>query len=214
MIFSDRIEAGVKLGERLAGEAGPDTIVLGIPRGGVVVAREVARALGVPLDVIVPRKLGAPANPELAIGAVAPDGTLVLDERLVRMLGVSDEYIARESERQIEEIHRRLDAYRGGRPPLRVDGRTCIVVDDGVATGSTAQAACESIKRQGAKRVTLAVPVAPPDTVGRLASVADEVVALATPEPFHAVGQWYLHFPQVSDEEVVDALAREGGALT
>jgi predicted phosphoribosyltransferase len=214
MIFADRTEAGGKLGERLAEEAGPDTVVLGVPRGGVIVAREVARALGAALDVIVPRKLGAPANPELAIGAVAPDGTRVLDERLVRILGVTDEYVARESEKQIEEIHRRLEAYRGGRPPLRVEGKSCIVVDDGVATGSTALAACESLKRQGAKRVVLAVPVAPPDTVSRLAAVADEVVTLATPEPFHAVGQWYVRFAQVTDDEVVDALAAEGGAVT
>lgn len=207
MIFGDRTEAGVQLGDRLAAEVEPDTIVLGIPRGGVLVAREVALRLGAPLDVIVPRKLGAPANPELAIGAVGPDGTTVLDDRLVRMLGVSEEYVARETLRQLEEIRRRVETYRAGREPLELAGKVCIVVDDGIATGSTAHAAVQSCKGMGAKRVVLAVPVAPPETVERLSGIADEVVALATPEPFHAVGQWYRRFPQLSDDEVMEALA-------
>src|SRR5437867_7839237 len=159
MIFSDRGEAGRKLGAAL-GER-PGALVLGIPRGGVIVASEVATAIGGRLDVIVTRKLGAPGNPELGIGAVAADGTTVLDERLVRAMGVPDEYIAREVARQVQEIHRRLDVYRRGRPPLAVEGRTCVVVDDGVATGGTAEVALRSVRRQRAREVILAVPVAP-----------------------------------------------------
>src|SRR5919106_1909892 len=139
VIFSDRADAGRKLGEALGPR--PDALILGIPRGGVVIAREVAAITGGELDVIVPRKLGAPMNPELGIGAVAADGTTVLDERLVGALGVSDQYIAKEVARQIEEIHRRVDLYRRGRPPLEVAGRDCVVVDDGVATGGTAEVA-------------------------------------------------------------------------
>lgn len=183
--------------------------MLGIPRGGVVVAAEVARATLGTLDVIVPRKLGAPINPELGIGAVAPDGTTVLDERLVDVLGVTDEYVAAEVARQINEIHRRLAIYRAGRPPLEVEGEECIAVDDGVATGGTAEVALRSLKAQGARSVTLAVPVAPEESLERLGQVADEVVCLETPEPFAAVGQWYARFPQVSDDEVLAAL-RDG----
>lgn len=204
MIFSDRREAGRKLGEALG--ARPGSLVLGIPRGGVVVAAEAAPRVQGTLDVVVPRKLGAPMNPELGIGAVASDGTAVLDERLVRTLGVGEEYIRQEVARQVEEIQRRIDRYRAGRPPLDVDGKECIVVDDGVATGGTAEVALQSLKRQGAKTVVLAVPVAPRESLSRLGAVADEVVCLETPEPFSAVGQWYESFPQVSDEEVLEAL--------
>jgi putative phosphoribosyl transferase len=210
VIFTDRVEAGERLAERLRALAGPDAIVLGIPRGGVVVAREVARSLGLPLDVVVPRKLGAPANPELGIGAVAPQARVV-DEFLVRRLGVSPEYLERETARQLEEIQRRVETYREGRPPLDVTGETCIVVDDGVATGSTAEAACLSLQRQGAARVILAVPLAPPETTEKLRACADDVVVLEQPEPFYAVGQWYRNFPQLTDEEVIEAL-RESAA--
>ena len=203
-MFSDRREAGRKLGEALG--ARPGALILGIPRGGVIVAREVAEATGGYLDVIVPRKLGAPANPELGIGAVAADGTTVLDQRLVDALGVSDDYIAKEVARQVGEIHRRLEMYRRGRPPLHVAAHEVVLVDDGVATGGTAEVALRSVKAQGAARVTLAVPVAPAESLARLSAVADEVVVLATPWPFAAVGQWYLSFDQVSDDEVLEAL--------
>jgi len=203
-MFSDRREAGRKLGEALG--ARPGALILGIPRGGVIVAREVAEATGGDLDVIVPRKLGAPANPELGIGAVAVDGTTVLDQRLVDALGVSDDYIAKEVARQVGEIHRRLEMYRRRRPPLDVAGREVVVVDDGVATGGTAEAALRSVKAQGAARVTLAVPVAPAESLARLSAVADEVVVLATPSPFAAVGQWFRSFDQISDDEVLKAL--------
>jgi len=206
VIFSDRREAGRKLGGAL-GER-PGALILGIPRGGVIVAREVADVTGGELDVIVTRKLGAPSNPELGIGAVAPDRTTVLDQSLVRALGVSDEYVAKEVARQVGEIVRRLELYRTGRPPVVVLGRECIVVDDGIATGGTAEVALRSLKTQGAAKVTLAIPIAPGETVARLGGVCDETVCLATPEPFAAVGQWYERFDQVSDEEVLAALGR------
>lgn len=196
------------LGEALGERAG--ALVLGIPRGGVIVAVEVAPVTRGMLDVVVPRKLGAPANPELGIGAVAADGTTVLDERLVNALRVTEEYIAAEVARQLKEIKRRLALYRAGRPRLSVSGRDCIVVDDGIATGGTAEVAVRSLRAQGARSVVLAVPVAPYESIERLSAVADEVVCLATPEPFAAVGQWYAHFPQVSDAEVLVALGAEG----
>ena len=207
MIFSDRREAGRKLGEALGSR--PGALILGIPRGGVIVAREAADVNGGELDVMVTRKLGAPVNPELGIGAVAPDGTTVLDERLVRALGVSEQYLAKEVARQVEEIHRRLEMYRRGRPPLQPDGRECVVVDDGIATGGTADVALRSIRKQGASKVVLAVPVAPQESLERLSAACDEVVCLATPSPFAAVGQWYRRFDQVSDDEVLEALGAE-----
>ncbi len=204
--FADRTEAGRLLGELLSGTgAGGAVVVLGIPRGGVVVAAEVASALGAPLDVVVPRKIGAPFNPELGLGAVAP-GVRVLDERLIRDLGVSDSYLEQEIGAQEREIERRLEAYRGGRPPVDVHDATAIVVDDGVATGGTAVAALRWARAAGAREVVLAVPVAPRQAMAMLEAEADRVVALATPEPFHAVGQWYRDFDQVADSAVVAVL--------
>jgi predicted phosphoribosyltransferase len=211
VIFDDRLDAGQRLAEALKEHAGPDAVILGIPRGGVVVAEVVARVLGAPLDVVVPRKVGAPGNPELGLGAVAP-GVRVLDPWLIERLGVSEEYLEREIGAQEREIERRLHAYREGRPPVDVAGKTAVVVDDGVATGGTAVAALRWAKAQGAEKVVLAVPVAPPQTMSRLESEADGVVTLATPEPFFAVGEWYRIFDQTSDDEVVAALAR--GAQT
>ncbi len=209
MLFADRTEAGRKLGERLADDLGKDAaaVVLGIARGGVVVAAEVADCLGAPLDIVVPRKVGAPFNPELGLGAVAP-GVQVLDEYLIRELGVTREYLDAEIAAQEREIARREEAYRGGRPPVEVRDRVAIVVDDGVATGGTAVAAVRWAKAQGAKEVVLAVPVAPPQAEALLEREADRFVALVTPEPFHAVGQWYRDFDQVSDEGVVAILGR------
>lgn len=205
MIFRDRIEAGRRLAQEFARLEGQDVVVLGIPRGGVEVGAEVARAHGWPLDTVIPRKVRAPGNPELGLGAIAP-GVRVLDERMIRTLGVSDEYLEREIAEEEEEIRRRADAYRGGRPPVPLEGKVAVVVDDGVATGGTAVAALRWARDQGASRVILAVPVAPAAAVGKLAREADEIVALETPEPFFAVGQWYLDFPQTSDEEVVARL--------
>jgi predicted phosphoribosyltransferase len=212
-IFEDRVDAGQRLAEALKELAGAGTVVLGIPRGGVIVAEILARTLGVALDVVVPRKVRAPGNPELGLGAVAP-GVRVLDPWLIERLGVSEDYLEREVAAQEAETVRRLLTYRAGRPPVDLAGRTVIVVDDGVATGGTAVAALRWARAQGADWVVLAVPVAPPQTLDRLRHEADEVVALATPEPFLAVGEWYEVFDQTSDEEVVAALARAGGTAT
>jgi predicted phosphoribosyltransferase len=210
MIFEDRRSAGEALATALIEHAGTECVVLAIPRGGVIVGEAVARALGAPLDVVIPRKIGAPGNPELGIGAVAP-GVTVLDPRLVRMLDVGEEYLERETAAQEHEIERRQRAYRGDRPPAEVEGRVAIVVDDGIATGATAAAALRWARGQGARRVVLAVPVAPPQALGRLREEADEIVVLATPEPFLAVGEWYRRFDQTEDDEVVSALASAGG---
>lgn len=211
MIFEDRIDAGERLAEALKEHVGPDAVVLGIPRGGVIVAEVVARTLGVPLDVVVPRKVGAPGNPELGLGAVAP-GVRVLDPWLIERLGVTEEYLEREIAAEEAETVRRLRVYRGDRPPLDLTGKTAIVIDDGVATGGTAVAALRWARAQGAERVILAVPVAPPQTMERLRHEADDVVVLATPEPFFAVGEWYRRFDQTTDEEVVEALRRAAGS--
>jgi putative phosphoribosyl transferase len=211
-MFADREDAGRQLAAILTDLAGEDVVVLGIPRGGVEVASVVAESLGAPLDVVIPRKVGAPGNPELGIGAVA-ENVEVLDERLIRVLGVREDYLRQEIDAQQEEIRRRSAAYRGNRPPVPLQGKVAVVIDDGVATGGTAAAALRWARAQGAGRVILAVPVAPADAVGRLRQEADEVRVLATPEPFYAVGQWYDSFPQVSDERVVELLlARSGGS--
>jgi putative phosphoribosyl transferase len=210
-VFGDRTEAGERLAEALERYAETDAAVLAIPRGGAIVGEVVARALHAPLDVVVPRKIRAPGNPELGIGAVAP-GVRVLDERMVRMLGVSTGYLEREIADQEREIQRREHAYRQGRPPIQVRGRVAIVVDDGVATGGTAVAALRWARASGAASVVLAVPVAPPQSIPRLASEADRVVVLDTPEPFLAVGEWYRSFDQTTDAEVVEALGRAARA--
>ncbi|HEX2069782.1 MAG TPA: phosphoribosyltransferase family protein [Actinomycetota bacterium] len=189
---------------------GRPVVVLGIPRGGVEIGAVVANALGAELDVVIPRKVGAPGNPELGLGAVA-EGVQVLDDHLMRMLGVGEDYLRREIEAQEVEIRRRSAAYRANRPALSLSGKVAVVVDDGVATGGTAIAALRWAGAQGADKVVLAVPVAPKEAVKRLQREADEVRVLATPEPFYAVGQWYDDFPQVSDERVVELLAASAG---
>jgi len=201
------VDAGERLAKALLDYTGRDVVVLAIPRGGVIVGEVVARHLGAPLDVVVPRKIGAPGNPELGLGAIAP-GVRVLDDRLIQMLGVSPQYLEQEIVAQEGEIERRMAAYRAGRPPVNVAGKVAVVVDDGVATGGTAVAAVRWARGQGASTVVLAVPVAPGAALGRLRKEADYVVVLAAPEPFFAVGEWYRRFDQVSDEEVVAALAR------
>ena len=205
-MFHDRIEAGGLLARRLLHLRDQDVVVLGLPRGGVPVAAEVARALGAPLDLIVVRKLGVPYQPELAMGAIGEHGTRVLDERVVRMAGISADQLHDVEARERAELERRVRRYRSGRRPEPLAGRTALIVDDGVATGSTAQAACQVARAMGAARVVLAVPVAPPDWGDRLARHADELVSVATPEPFMAVGQWYRDFSQVSDDDVVRLL--------
>ena len=204
-VFADREEAGGKLARALSHLPDQGVVLLAIPRGGVELAAVVARERGWPLDVVIPRKIRAPGNPELGLGAVAP-GVRVLDARMVRSLGVSDAYLEREIAEEETEILRRSDAYRRGRPPADLRGATAVVVDDGVATGGTAVAALRWARAQGADRVVLAVGVSPADSLERLRGEADEVVCLATPRPFHAVGQWYRDFPQVGDERVVALL--------
>jgi putative phosphoribosyl transferase len=206
MIFRDRREAGESLADALKELAGRDGVVLAIPRGGVVVGHAVAQELGMPLDVVIPRKVGAPGNPELGLGAVAP-GVRVLDERLVKELGVTEDYLETEITAQEREIARREKAYRAGRPPVDVAGKVGVVVDDGIATGGTSVAACRWARRADSAEVVLAVPVAPRQARGMLQSEADHLVVLSTPDPFFAVGQWYRDFEQVSDEEVVSLLA-------
>jgi putative phosphoribosyl transferase len=208
--FEDRREAGQRLAEALSDFAGQDVVILGIPRGGVVIAAVVADRLGAPLDIVIPRKVGAPGNPELGLGAVA-EGVEVLDERLLDVLGVTEGYLRREVAAQQEELRRRADVYRGGRDPVELAGKVAIVVDDGVATGGTAIAAIRWARNQDAAKVVLAVPVAPGEALDRLRQEADEVVALAAPEPFYAVGQWYADFPQVSDREVIELLSGRTG---
>jgi putative phosphoribosyl transferase len=205
-MFFDRRDAGRRLADALADLAGEPLVVLGIPRGGVEVAAAVAASLRAPLDVVVPRKVGSPGNPELGLGAVA-EGVEVLDERLIGVLDVSQEYLDEEIAAQRAEIARREAAYRGDRPPVDISGKVAVIVDDGVATGGTAAAALRWARSKGAARVILAVPVAPPDAARRLGKDADDVRVLYAPERFHAVGQWYLSYEQVPDERVVELLS-------
>jgi putative phosphoribosyl transferase len=209
-VLADRREAGVQLADALRNLAGENVVVLAIPRGGVEVGAVVADELGAPLDVVIPRKIGAPGNPELGLGAVAGE-VEVLDHDLIDRLAVSEDYLRAEIAAQREEIARRERAYRGDRPPVEVEGRTAIVVDDGVATGGTALAAVRMARALGASSVVLAIPVGPRQAVPRLEREADRVVILRTPEPFYAVGQWYGDFPQVSDERVVELLSTRPG---
>ncbi len=207
MRFRDRMEAGQLLAKELAALGSQkDVIVLGVPRGGVVVAYEVAKRLNAPLDVYITRKIGAPYNPELAIGAVASDGTLVLDQSLIRSMGVPDDYVRTETERQRKEIERRLSAYRGPRPEPDLQGKTVVLVDDGVATGATILASLRAIRQRKPAQLILAVPVGPEDTIRVLSQEADRVVCLYAPEVFWAVGAFYAIFDQTSDAEVVRLL--------
>jgi len=204
--FSDRADAGKRLASALTNFAGKNAIVLTIPRGGVVVGYEISKALRLPLDVIIPHKIGAPDNAELAIGAMTEDGTIILDKSLVSYLGVSEEYIKAESERQKHEINRRLKMYRQNEPYANLSGTDVIIVDDGIATGSTMKAALASVKNRGARSVTVAVPVGPPSTINELKRQADRVVCLYMPEYFGAIGQFYRDFNQTTDEEVIELL--------
>jgi putative phosphoribosyl transferase len=204
--FVDRVDAGKRLASELKNFSGKKGIVLSIPRGGVVVGYMIAKTLNLPLDIIIPRKIGAPENPELAIGAVAEDGTAILDQNLIKYLGVSREYIKEETERQKQEIRRRLKLYRQDASYPDLKGLDVIVVDDGIATGSTMKAALASVKNRGASSITVAVPVGPPSTIVELEKMADRVVCLYTPEFFQAIGEFYRDFSQTSDEEVIGLL--------
>ena len=209
MRYADREEAGTRLAAAIVRVVPGPAVVLGIPRGGVIVAVPVANALRAPLDVVVPRKVGAPFNPELGLGAVAP-GVRVLDETLIARLSVSADYLEGEIARQEAEIARRTAAYRGDRPAVELEGRTAVIVDDGVATGGTALAAAAWARAQRAPTVVFGAPVGPPETAARLAAACDAVVLLQTPFGFSAVGEWYDRFDQVTDDEVRAALAAAG----
>ncbi len=205
-LFRDRADAGAQLAQALQGYRGQDVLVLGIPRGGVVVAAEVARRLGAELDVIVARKLGAPISRELAIGAVTADGERYLNEDILRELRVPEHYVQTVTEEEQAEARRREERFRAGRPPARIAGRTVILVDDGLATGATMHAAVRSVRRQRPARLVVAVPVGARETCEELRAEADEVVCLFQPEPFWAVGAHYRHFEPVDDATVQELL--------
>jgi len=220
MPFRDRREAGRQLAERLSGLRASSPLVLGLPRGGVPVAFEVANTLGAPLDVLVVRKLGVPFQPELGMGAVGEDDVRVLNPDVLRQAGVTETQLAAVETRERAEVEERAVRLRRGRPAIPLQGRTVVIVDDGLATGGTARAAVQVARARGADRVILAVPVAPPETVAALRREADDVVAVETPEPFFAIGGWYTDFSPTSDDEVVQLLARSaadrevGGAVS
>lgn len=210
MVFVDRVEAGRRLAGRLEhlSRRPGQPVVLGLPRGGVPVAAEVAAALDAPLDVLVVRKLGVPSQPELAMGALGEGGVRIVNQDVVRVAGITEHAWSRVEEQEQAELERRARRFRAGRPRTSLEGRTALVVDDGVATGSTARAACQVARAQGASHVVLATPVAPPGWTARMGDAADEYVSLETPDPFVAIGQFYVDFSPTSDEEVVACLER------
>jgi predicted phosphoribosyltransferase len=208
--FQDRTDAGRRLAGELTEYARrPDVLVLALPRGGVPVAYEVARELNAPLDVFLVRKLGVPGQEELAMGAIATGGVRVLNDSVIDMLHVPDRVIDAVAEKEQRELVRREVEYRGDRPAPEVRGRTVILVDDGLATGSTMRAAAEALKHEGAERLVVAVPVAPPETCEAFRREVDEIVCAVTPEPFYGVGMWYDDFSQTTDEEVRALLDRQ-----
>ncbi len=209
--FADRSDAGRQLAARLLPLADQRPLVLGLPRGGVPVAAEVAALLGAPLEILAVRKLGAPHNPEYGIGAIAEGGTRVFDPEALALLEINGGELTSIVERESAELGRRVEAYRGDREPVSPRDRTVIVVDDGVATGVTDTAALRQVRHHRPRRLILAVPVCPPDSLVRLRDEADEVVCLAAPPRLQGVGQWYADFGQVTDAEVIAALARAHG---
>jgi predicted phosphoribosyltransferase len=210
--FRNRTDAGRQLAGKLAAYADrPDVVVLALPRGGVPVASEVARALGAPLDVFVVRKLGVPGHEELAMGAVATGGLRVLNDEIVHGLDIPEREIAAVADRELHELSRRERLYRGDHPPPDVGGRTVILVDDGLATGATMRAAVQALRQQQPARIVVAVPTASPDTCEALKAAADDVVCAMTPEPFFAVGHWYDDFTQTTDDEVARSLGTPKG---
>ncbi|NGX41927.1 MAG: putative phosphoribosyl transferase [Chlamydiae bacterium] len=213
MIFRDRIEAGEKLASELFKYKNKeDTVIIGLPRGGVPVAYEVAERLNLPMDIVCPRKIGAPMNKEFAIGAITETGEGIFDTNTIARLHIPKEYIDEEVKAEKVEAQHRLEAYREGRPPRNLKDKTVLIIDDGLATGSTMKAAIKSIKAEGAKKIVVAVPVSPPDTVAEVRDIVDEVVCLDAPIFFQAVGQFYEDFRPTEDEEVVELMkiSRQG----
>ena len=208
--FVDRGDAGRRLAERLAPYKDERPVVFALPRGGVPVGAEVARSLGAPLEVVVSRKLGAPDQPEFGIGAVAPGDVRVLNERAVRVLGIPEDYLERVTERESAEVERRLRLFRGDRPYPDLEGRTAILVDDGLATGVTARAALRTLRRMEPERLVLAVPVCAPQTAALIRPEADDLLCLIAPTDLKAIGLWYESFEQVPDEEVIRLLEEAG----
>jgi len=208
MTFQNRNDAGLRLAKKLRAYAGrDDVLVLGIPRGGVPVAFHVAAELGAPLDVFVVRKLGAPSQPELAFGAIASGGIRIIDAQIVEAMEISQAQIERIVEEEQRELHRREHAYRGGRAPLKLEGKTVILVDDGIATGASTRAAIAALRQLKPARIVLAAPVAPASTCRGLKGEIDDLICLHTPETFYAIGEFYEDFSQVPDEEVTTLLA-------
>ena len=210
MLFTDRADAGKKLARRLLQLKDKKPVVLALPRGGVPVAFEVAKALGAPLDLVLVRKIGVPFQEEYALGAIADGGEpeLVIDENIRRSLNIPEDYVERAKAEALEEIERRRRVYLGKRAPVEVAGRTAIIVDDGIATGATMRAALRAVRRRDPAWLVLAVPVAPPESLRRLAEEADETICLHQPEYFAAVGQFYQDFGQTQDDEVIALLAQ------
>jgi predicted phosphoribosyltransferase len=208
LLFYDRTDSGRRLAKLLKRRIQGPCIVLAIPRGGVVVGYEVAKELGCPLDVVISRKVGAPAQPELAVGAVAEDGVVFVDEEIAGLVGVSRDYVERRAREELREVRRRAEEYRGGREMPDLSGKTVILVDDGLATGLTMMAAVHMARNKGAEKVVVAVPVSPPETVAKLRRHADEVICLETPTNFYAIGQFYERFDQLTDEETNSILRK------
>ncbi|HOB73292.1 MAG TPA: phosphoribosyltransferase [Phycisphaerae bacterium] len=208
-LFTDRFDAGRYLATRLGHYAhSPNVLVLGLPRGGVPVAYEVARALDAPLDVFLVRKLGVPGQEELAMGAIATGPVRVLNHEVIRMLRITDDELNRATEREMAELHRREREYRGDRPPPQVQGRTVILIDDGLATGASMRAAITALRQQDPARLVVAVPTAAADTCAELEAHVDEIICATTPEPFLGVGRWYENFSQMTDAQVRELLQR------
>jgi len=207
MIYKDRQDAGRQLAEKLMKFKDEKPVIIALPRGGVVTGYEVAKMLNAPLDVMITRKLGAPFQPELGVGAIAPNDVSILNLDAIRFLGISKDEMEEIIRRETKEMHRRIKLYRGDLPPLDLNGKTVIIVDDGLATGVTAGAAVLAIKQMTPEKIILAVPVSPPDTAEKFREEVDEFICLQEPHDFYAVGQYYYDFDQVTDDEVISLLS-------
>jgi len=204
--FKDRVEAGSLLAKELKKRITGAAVVLGIPRGGVVIAKEIAKILSIEMDIVLSRKIGAPFNPEYAIGAVSEDGKVFINQEALHEASVNDDYIKKEKELEMQEIKRRIEFYRKIKSKVILKNKTAIVCDDGIATGTTMQAAIWVLRQEACKKIIIALPVAPNETIARLAKGADETIVLRVPQFFAAVGQFYMDFPQVEDNEVIELL--------